>query len=243
MSLYVLADLHLSGAVNKSMEVFGPRWQGYAAKIEKNWRAVITDEDTVVIPGDISWGMTLEEAAEDLRFIDALPGRKLLGKGNHDFWWATAAKMTAFFAEQGFTTLDILYNNAYRLEDCIVCGTRGWFNDEKQQNTVCPTDYAKIVNREVMRLGLSLDAAEKLQPSDAQLPVLVFLHFPPVWGSFVCREIVDLLLARGIKKCYFGHIHGAYNVPRTVTFEGIDMVLCTADFLKFAPMPIFPGWD
>lgn len=243
MSLYVLADLHLSGTVNKSMEVFGPRWQGYTAKIEKNWRAVITDEDTVVIPGDISWGMTLEEAEEDLRFLESLPGRKLLGKGNHDFWWATAAKMSTFFADRGFKTLDILYNNAYRLEDCIVCGTRGWFNDEKQQNTVCPTDYAKIVNREVMRLGLSLDAAEKLQDADAQLPVLVFLHFPPVWGSFVCREIVDLLAARGIKKCYFGHIHGAYNVPRSATFEGIDMVLCAADFLKFAPMPIFPGWD
>ena len=243
MSLYVLADLHLSGTVNKSMEVFGPRWSGYTEKIARSWSAVVTDEDTVVIPGDISWGMTLEEAEVDLRFIDALPGRKLLGKGNHDFWWATAAKMKGFFAERGLSTLDILYNNAHRLDDCIVCGTRGWFNDEKQQNTAYPTDYQKIVNREVQRLGLSLDAAAALRAETPALPTLVFLHFPPVWGSFVCREIVDMLHAHGVRKCYFGHIHGAYAAPRCTNFEGIDMVLCAADYLKFAPMPIFPDWE
>ncbi|MBR7185165.1 MAG: metallophosphoesterase [Clostridia bacterium] len=243
MSLYVLADLHLSGTVNKSMEVFGPRWSGYTEKIQKNWSAVVTDEDTVVLPGDISWGMTLDEAEIDLRFIDSLPGRKLLGKGNHDFWWSTATKMRTFFAEKHLSTLDILYNNAHRLSDCIVCGTRGWFNDEKQQNTAFPTDYAKIVNREVQRLQISLDAAEALRAETPELPVLVFLHFPPVWGSFVCREIVELLQERQIRKCYFGHIHGAYNAPRCTTYEGIDMILCSADYLKFAPMPIYPDMD
>lgn len=243
MSLYVLADLHLSGTANKSMEVFGPRWSGYTDKIRRNWSAVVTDDDTVVVPGDISWAMTLEEAEEDLRFIDTLPGRKLLGKGNHDFWWATMNKMTTFFAEKGFSTLSVLYNNAYRLDDCIVCGTRGWFNDEKQQNTTFPTDYQKIVNREVQRLSMSLDAAAALRAETPELPTLVFLHFPPVWGSFVCREIVDLLHAHGVRKCYFGHIHGAYTAPRCTTFEDIDMILTAADHLKFAPMPIFPDWD
>ncbi|MBQ2767467.1 MAG: metallophosphoesterase [Clostridia bacterium] len=243
MSLYVLADLHLSGTVNKSMEVFGPRWSGYTEKIRKNWSAIIEPEDVVIIPGDISWGMTLEEAETDLRFIDSLPGTKLLGKGNHDFWWSTMNKMTAFFADRGLESLHILYNNAYRLDDCIVCGTRGWFNDEKQQSTAFPTDYAKIVNREVMRLSMSLDAAQRLKEETPDLPVLVFLHFPPVWGNFVCREIVDLLHTHNIRKCYFGHIHGAYNLPRCQSFEGIDMVLTSADFLQFVPMPIFPGSD
>lgn len=243
MSLYVLADLHLSGTVNKSMEVFGPRWSGYTEKIRKNWSAIIEPEDVVIIPGDISWGMTLEEAETDLRFIDSLPGTKLLGKGNHDFWWSTMNKMTAFFADRGLESLHILYNNAYRFDDCIVCGTRGWFNDEKQQSTAFPTDYAKIVNREVMRLSMSLDAAQRLKEETPDLPVLVFLHFPPVWGNFVCREIVDLLHTHNIRKCYFGHIHGAYNLPRCQSFEGIDMVLTSADFLQFVPMPIFPGSD
>ena len=243
MSLYVLSDLHLSGTVNKSMEVFGSRWNGYTEKIQKNWSAIVEPDDVVIIPGDISWGMTLEEAETDLRFIDALPGRKLLGKGNHDFWWSTANKMNTFFAERGLHSLSILYNNAYRLEDCIVCGTRGWFNDEKQQSTAFPTDYAKIVNREVMRLSMSLECAEKLRADAPDLPILVFLHFPPVWGSFVCREIVDLLHAHHIRECYFGHIHGAYNVPRCQSFEGIDMILTAADFLQFVPMPVYPALD
>lgn len=243
MSLYVLSDLHLSGTVNKSMEVFGSRWSGYTEKIQKNWSAIVEHDDVVIIPGDISWGMNLEEAETDLRFIDALPGRKLLGKGNHDFWWSTVSKMNAFFADRGLHSLSILYNNACRLEDCVVCGTRGWFNDEKQQSTVFPTDYAKIVNREVMRLSMSLECAEKLRADAPELPILVFLHFPPVWGSFVCREIVDLLHTHNIRKCYFGHIHGTYNVPRCQTFEGIDMILTAADFLQFIPMPIYPTSD
>lgn len=112
MSLYVLADLHLPGTVNKSMEVFGPRWSGYVEKIQKNWTAVVEPDDVVVVPGDISWAMTLAEAEVDLQFLNALPGRKLLGKGNHDYWWSTLGKMTAFFTERGLKTLDILYNNA-----------------------------------------------------------------------------------------------------------------------------------
>lgn len=246
MAIFVLSDLHLSTDLsqNKSMEVFGDRWQDYMTKIKKNWNAVVGENDTVVVPGDISWATRLEESKSDLCFLNSLNGKKLLGKGNHDFWWATANKMTTFFAERGFSSLQILYNNAYRLDNCIVCGTRGWFNDEKQQSTAFPTDYAKIVNREVQRLELSLTAAEALQDSGAPLPILVFLHFPPVWGGFICREIIDLLHAHHIKKCYFGHIHGVpLTMPRSQNFEGIDMILTAADFLRFAPMPIFPDMD
>ncbi len=239
MSLFVMADLHLSSDGAKSMHVFGPRWTDYMEKIRKNWSAVITDEDTVIVPGDISWALRLEDALDDLRFIDALPGKKLIGKGNHDFWWGTLSKMHAFLEGNGIKSIGFLYNNAYLLEDCIVCGTRGWFLEEDQQHTTGEVDYQKILNREVIRLRMSLDAAKKLQDGQVKkLPIVVFLHFPPVWGQFICREFVDVLKEYEVESCYFGHIHGAYYAPRCTTFEGIDFVLTAADYLNFAPMPV-----
>ena len=244
MSLYVMSDLHLSEHADKSMEVFGHRWTGYTDKIKRNWSAVINDDDTVIIPGDISWASSLEDSLEDLLFIESLPGKKLIGKGNHDFWWSTLTKIKAFFEKNNIKTIEILHNNAYELEDFIVCGTRGWFNDEKQQNTVGDPDYDKIVAREANRLEISLKEAKALQESaDSQKPILVFLHFPPVWSNFVCREIIDVLKAYEIKKCYFGHIHGNYYVPRTTSFEGIDFVITSADYLQFSPMPIWPEYE
>lgn len=240
MSLFVIADLHLSSDGSKSMEIFGPRWTDYMNKLRRNWSAVVEPEDTVIVPGDISWGLKLEDAIDDLKFLDSLPGKKLIGKGNHDFWWSTAAKMKVMMEEQGIKTIKPLYNNAYICEDLIVCGTRGWFVEENQQHTVGNADYNRIVNREVIRLRLSLDEAVKLQKDHPNFPIAVFLHFPPVWNGFVCREIVDVLHEYEIKNCYFGHIHGAYHMPRTTNFEGIDFVLTAADALQFSPMPIYP---
>lgn len=239
MSLFVIADLHLSSDRKKSMEIFGARWADYMNRLQKNWAAVVTDRDTVVIPGDISWGLKLEDAREDLLFLDALPGQKLIGKGNHDFWWSTATKMNALMEACNIQTIRPLYNNAYALEGCIVCGTRGWFVEESQQHTVGSVDYARIVNREVVRLRLSLDAAVRLREEHGEdTPILVFLHFPPVWGDFVCREIVDTLHEYGVKTCYFGHIHGAYHMPKNFCFEEIDFHLCAADAISFTPMPV-----
>ena len=241
MSLFVMADLHLSSDGTKSMEVFGARWKDYMNKIRRNWSAVITEDDTVIVPGDISWGLKLEDAREDLLFLESLPGKKLIGKGNHDFWWSTAAKMNAMMEQNQIHSIRMLYNNAYLMEDCIVCGTRGWFVEENQQHTVGTADYLKIVNREVIRLRLSLDAAVKLREGQSnELPILVFLHFPPVWNGFVCREIVDVLHEYAINDCYFGHIHGAYHLPKCFTFEEIDFTLTAADALNFSPMPIYP---
>ena len=240
MSLFVIADLHLSSDGSKSMEIFGPRWTDYMNKLRRNWTAVVNPEDTVIVPGDISWGLKLEDAIDDLKFLDSLPGQKLIGKGNHDFWWSTAAKMNAMMEAQQIKSIKMLYNNAYVCEDAIVCGTRGWFVEENQQHTVGTADYNRIVNREVIRLRLSLDEAVKLRNENPMLPILVFLHFPPIWNGFVCREIVDVLHEYGIKSCYFGHIHGAYHMPRTANFEGIDFVLTAADALQFSPMPIYP---
>ena len=245
MAVFVIGDLHLStnSRTNKSMEVFGHRWQGYVDKLERNWRSVVSPSDTVVIPGDISWAMKLEEALPDFRFLDSLPGKKLIGKGNHDFWWMTAKKMNAFFEENELSTLHILNNNAYAVDGHILCGTRGWFFDEKQQVAVGEVDYEKIVNREVIRLRLSLEEAMRLQAATAEStgqkpPISVFLHFPPVWMDFVCRPFVDTLHEYGDPDCYFGHIHGVYNVPGDFEYDGIRMHLISADFLDFYPVKV-----
>lgn len=248
MSIFVMGDLHLSTNqnTNKSMEIFGKRWQNYMQRIKENWEAAVSWEDTVIVPGDISWAMQLEEALDDFRFIDALPGQKLIGKGNHDFWWTTNAKMTRFLEENHISTIRFMNNCAYRVEDQILCGSRGWFLDEKQQVTVGDSvDYKKIVNREVIRLKLSLDDAVKLQNETETTegfspPISVFLHFPPVWTDFICREFIDTLHAYNIKQCYFGHIHGMYRQPRTFDFEGISMTLVSSDFLDFHPIPLNP---
>ncbi len=240
MSIFTIGDLHLStnARTNKSMEVFGKRWQGYVDKLRRNWEAVVSPEDTVVIPGDISWAMNLPEALSDLRFIESMPGRKLIGKGNHDFWWTTANKMNCFFREHDIHTINILYNNAYIVENHVICGTRGWFLEEKQQVAVGEVDYEKIVNREVIRLKLSLDAACKLRTEHAAttgrtLPISVFLHFPPVWLDFICMPLVEILHEYGDPSCYFGHIHGMYHVPTAMTYEGIPLRLVSSDALDF----------
>ncbi len=240
MAIYTMGDLHLStnAHTDKSMEVFGRRWQGYVEKLERNWRAVVEPTDTVVIPGDISWAMKLTEALPDLQFLNSLPGQKLIGKGNHDFWWMTAKKMTDFFTEHNLDTLHILNNNAYLVEGQILCGTRGWFLEERQQVAVGEVDYDKIVNREVIRLRLSLDEAVRLQKKAAEEsgltpPISVFLHFPPVWMDFVCRPFVDVLHEYGDPPCYFGHIHGCYHVPLQTEFEGIPLHLIASDALDF----------
>jgi predicted phosphohydrolase len=174
----------------------------------------------------------------DLKFIDSLPGKKIIGKGNHDYWWSTVTKMNAFFKENGITTIDFLFNNAHETEDYIIAGTRGWYVEEKLQATKFDTDYDKIVSREVSRLRTSLEAGKKM--ADGR-ELLVFFHFPPVFRGFICREIVDVLHEYGVKNCYFGHIHGLYSIPRSQEFEGIRMTMISADSLDFTPMIVMPA--
>lgn len=238
MALYTLADLHLSCSVDKPMDKFGSRWTDHTSKIRRRWTALITDNDTVVVPGDISWGMNLEEAAEDFRFIESLPGKKLLGKGNHDFWWTSASKMKKFLADIDVSSVKFLHNNAHTVDGFLISGSRGWFIEEKQQNMIFSTDYDKLVNREVMRLELSLMEAEKLR-TDKNEEILVFLHFPPVFGDFVCRPLIDIMKKYGVKRCFFGHIHGKYNLPRETVYDGITLSLISADFLDFVPQRVF----
>lgn len=235
MAVFVIADLHLDTKSNqKSMEVFGNRWNGYVNKIQKNWLKIVTDADTVILPGDISWALNLDAAIHDLRWIDALPGRKILMKGNHDFWWSTVSKMQKFFCENCINTIDILNNNAIEAENYILAGSRGWFTDRSMQNVSQDVDYAKIINREVIRLKMSLEAAKKLRDTSKK-EILVFLHFPPIWGDFRCEEILALLEEYGINRCYFGHIHSSYNIPSIFEENGIRFQLISADYLDFVP--------
>lgn len=224
MSLFAIADLHLSLGVDKPMDVF-PGWAGYVEKLEKNWRENVRPEDTVVVAGDISWGLDISEAKEDFAFLDQLPGTKILLKGNHDLWFSTKTKVEKFFAENGFSTLKILFNNAYEYGDRAICGTRGWMNDPIEK---------KVLLRECGRLRMSLEEGEKFGKEP-----LVFLHYPPVFGGGECYEILDVLLEYGIKQVYYGHIHGyssgyAINGIR----NGIDFRLISCDFVQFNPVKI-----
>ena len=230
MAVFTIADPHLSLGGSKAMDIF-PGWDGYVALLEANWRAAVAPEDTVVLAGDISWGMSLEESLDDFRFLDRLPGRKLILKGNHDYWWTTKNKMDRFFEHEGLSTLQILHNNAFAVEGLILCGTRGWIFDG--EGTMKPDDR-KVLAREAGRLRASLEAGRQLEGE----PV-VFLHYPPVYASQICTEILDLLCAYGIRRCYYGHIHGpACRYAVNGTAFGIEFRLVSGDFLRFQPMKI-----
>ncbi len=224
MSVFAIADLHLSFSVDKPMNIFGG-WSDYTDRLEKNWRSLVKATDTVVVPGDISWAMDFAGAKADFAFLDALPGRKIIGKGNHDYWWNTVTKMDAFCAENGFSTIRFLHNNAYAADGIAVCGTRGWFYDL--------TDSAdkKVLRREAGRLDASIRAGEKLGPE----PV-VFLHYPPVYGDYRCEEMLEVLAAHNVKRCFYGHLHGASHA-RAVQgeFEGVTYRMIAADYLRFVP--------
>lgn len=224
MSLFAIADLHLSFGVSKPMDVF-PGWDNHVARLEENWLAAVSPKDTVVIAGDISWGMDLEECLEDFRWLDRLPGRKLILKGNHDLWFSTKTKVEKFLAAHELHSLEILFNNAFAWEDKVICGTRGWMNDQTDK---------KVLNRECGRLRLSLEAGRKLGGE----PV-VFLHYPPVYGGDECPEILEVLLEYGVKQVYYGHIHGyASGYAINGVRHGIDFRLISCDYLQFKPKQI-----
>ena len=240
MSLYTIADLHLStfDKTNKSMEVFGKSWADYITRIENNWRHLISEDDTVIIPGDISWALSLEEAESDLKFIDSLPGKKILGKGNHDFWWSTMSKHKAFFDKIGISSISFLFNNAHETEDFIIAGTRGWYNDEDAANAPDNTDFEKLTNRENLRLHASLEAARRLKEISPHKEIVVFMHFPPFWNGKASDGLISTLKEYDVKKVYFGHIHGNYTVEPHFTYDGIDMHIVSADYLKFIPKKV-----
>lgn len=231
MALYILSDTHLSTGVGKPMGIFGSRWKDHDCKIVSNWNDSVTDNDTVIIGGDISWGISLDEAADDLRLIASLPGRKIFLRGNHDYWWNTLSKNRAFLSANNITNIDFLQNNAIERDGFVICGTRGWYSDST--NAPENADYEKIVAREALRLRMSLDASVGMRGER-----IVIFHFPPLFGDYVCRELIDILHEYDIRRCFFGHIHGLYKIPATTVAEGIEFTLCSSDFLNFRPYRI-----
>lgn len=230
MAVFTIADLHLSLGTDKPMDVFGGGWEGYVDKLEKNWRELITPDDTVVIPGDISWAMRLEEVEPDFTFLESLPGKKILGKGNHDYWWTSLSKMKSFISAKGFSSISFLYNNAFACDNIIICGSRGWMIDGTESFD------KKIQEREAGRLKMSLTQGEKLCKS-GQKPT-VFLHYPPVWRGNVCEPIMETLKEHGITDVYYGHLHGVKKDSVTTLYEGIKMTIVSADFIKFRPISV-----
>ena len=226
MSLFVIADLHLSLSANKPMDVFHG-WSDYVERLKTNWDNIVKPDDVVVIAGDISWAMKLEDTYEDFKFINERPGKKLFMKGNHDYWWTTKNKMVNYLKEKGFDTIEIVHNSAYIHEDIGVCGTRGWM-----YNSVSDEDK-KIILREVGRLKASLDVAVK-----ADVRPVAFLHYPPVYGDFVSDEIMNTLKEYGVKDCYYGHIHNSAAAKKAVIgeYDGIRMHLISCDTIGFCPV-------
>lgn len=228
MAVYAISDLHLSFNSDKNMDVF-PGWYDYTNKIKQNWESTVKNGDFVVIPGDISWAMRLNEAKKDFEFINNLPGKKILIKGNHDYWWSTSKKINDFLYENNFDTISIIFNSAIKAENICICGTRGWMYNSDE-----PEDE-KILNREVERLRRSLDSARALGDE-----TVVFFHYPPVYNFQESEEIINLLIERNIKKCYYGHIHGSGAKKGIIEgkYKGIDFKLVSCDYINFKPLLI-----
>lgn len=226
MALYAIGDLHLAQSVNKPMDVFGPGWSNHAQRLEAAF-SQLRERDVTVLCGDISWGINFSESLADFQFIDRLPGKKIIVKGNHDYWWNTAAKMRRFFQENGLESLEILHNNAYFYEDWALCGTRGWFYEEEASG-----HNEKVLNREVGRLEASLRAA-------GGRPILAFLHYPPLYTGYRCPEVVSKLEEYRVQRCFYGHLHGPTH-KRAVegTVGNVAYSLVSADYLGFTPKKI-----
>lgn len=231
MALYVIADLHLSEDTNKPMDVFGKVWENHKKRLETEWRSTVTDKDTVVIPGDISWGMRFDNTEKDMLFIHSLPGKKIIGKGNHDYWWGTLSKLNAFRDSIGADSISFLFNNAYKADGKVICGSRGWFPD----NTYGPDDE-KIAQREAGRLRRSLEAGRTLATEGEEL--IVFLHYPPCYRGVKCTPVADVIKEFGVKRCYYGHLHGAPRQLLEKSYGVCDLKLISADELGFKPLLI-----
>ncbi len=227
--IYAIADLHLSFSTDKPMDIFGEKWKNHAEKIEYNWQSLVKPEDTVIIPGDISWAMKLCDTLEDFRFIDRLNGKKVIFKGNHDYFWETNAKLKRFFDDNGITTISMLKNASMHIENINVCGTKGYFYDtalNKEQN-------AKLLNREAGRLETSLASADN---DDEKV---VFLHYPPIYKGVVVNELVDTMKRHGVRRCYYGHLHSrAIKDAFEGEYEGIEFKLISCDGIDFCPVKI-----
>ena len=229
MALYAIGDLHLSAGVDKPMDIFGGNWVGYMDKL-KEGLSVVQPEDTLVLLGDLCWALDLQQAKADFAWINEIHGSKIILKGNHDYWWSTAAKFYKFCAENGFSNQLILNNNHYEYGDIAICGTRGWFFEEERSGE----HDEKVFKRELCRLEASLKSAGERQK-------IVFLHYPPKYKGYECPEIIEMLQRYGVRQCFYGHLHGAsHSLAMEGLWDGIDYRLLSADRLNFNPYMVLP---
>ena len=236
MKIFAIGDLHLSEnpAVEKPMDIFGEAWEGHAQKLNKAWSESVDDTDVVIIAGDLSWGLTLDEAIPDLKFVYDLPGTKLIFKGNHDLWWQSITKNNAVFKDKDGNldkTMNFIQNHAYVVGDVAICGTRGW---------ICPGDREftqhdqKIYDREVLRLRMSLDDAVEQGAKE----IIAVLHYPPTNDKQQESEFTKVLSEYKVKTCVYGHLHGRDNFKRGLSgiFNGVEYKLCSLDYIDCKPI-------
>lgn len=229
MAVYGISDLHFSFGTNKPMNVFGRIWDRYEEKIKKNWISKVKAKDTVIIPGDISWGIDLNEALEDFKYIDRLPGKKVFLRGNHDYYFSTKTKFENFLKENNLNTFEILHNNAFEVENYIICGTRGW---GKTEGNSADSDK-RIIAREEGRLRISLEQGVKLKnellEKGIKKEILVAMHFPPFISNFE-----SIMKEYGVKKCIYGHLHGyGHAMIKEGIINGIEYKMVSCDYTGF----------
>lgn len=227
MALYAIGDLHLCLGAPKPMDIFGGTWVGYMDKLKEGF-SQIADSDTTVLLGDLSWALGLEQASDDFAWINKIPGKKIILKGNHDYWWSTASKFYNFCDDNGFHDMYILNNNHYVYNDWAICGTRGWFFEEERSGK----HDEKVFKRELIRLEASLKSA-------GDLPKIVFLHYPPKYKGYECPEILELLHKYEVRQCFYGHLHGpSHGLAVEGLWNGVDFRLVSSDYLNFHPIKV-----
>ena len=225
MSLYAIGDLHLSFGTNKPMNIFGENWDNYEEVLKKNWQENVKEEDTVILLGDFSWATYLEETEKDFYYLNSLPGTKIMLKGNHDYWWATVNKMKKFLQEKQIGNIEFLYNNSYLYKDYIIAGTRGWSNQDGEEDR-------KVKKREKIRLELSIQDGIKKYGKDKK--IIVCTHYPPFGEKIEETDLLGTMKNYSVEKCLYGHLHGiAHNDAIQGKIDGIEFLLLSSDFTNF----------
>lgn len=231
MSIYIIGDLHLSFSENKPMSIFGQNWEGHAEKIKKDWLEKVKPEDTVFLAGDFSWATYLEETYEDFCYLNALPGKKILLKGNHDYWWTTITAMKRYLQEKQIENIDFLFNNSFEIENKVFVGTRGWALLDSENSK-------KMIHREAARLELSLKSA--IEQYGEEKEIICIMHYPPISNFYIKNEYTyesiffDIMKQYNVKKCYYGHLHSSSHKDAIEgKIEGITFKLISADYLDF----------
>lgn len=229
MAIFAIADLHLSFNEDKPMNIFGEKWQNHEEKIKQDWLKKVTEKDTVLLPGDFSWSMYLKDTKADFEYLDKLPGRKILLKGNHDYWWSTLNKMQKYVEENNFKNIDFLYNNSYEVEGNIIAGTRGWVQSNEQEDK-------KMINRESIRLEISIE--DGIQKFGEDKPIIICMHYPPYTNynkqNLIDSPFIEIMRKYNVKKCIYGHLHGE-SIKEAIqgNIKGIDTTLVSADGVDF----------